>query len=75
MAYSPPVMTLIFNKPGRRELREPISLVAAKRVQRGADTRFDLQRLRIRGQVTEATYPGNTCVSTPSLCNANFARS
>jgi len=30
MAYSPRVMTLIFIKPRREKVREPISLVAAK---------------------------------------------
>jgi hypothetical protein len=30
MAYSPPVMTLIFIKPCREKVREPISFVAAK---------------------------------------------
>ena len=32
----------------------------------------DVQRLSFRARPTEATYPANTCVSTPSLCNANF---
>jgi hypothetical protein len=37
--------------------------------------RTDLRRLGFRGHVTEAELPVNTCVSTLSLCNANFARS
>jgi hypothetical protein len=32
----------------------------------------DVQRLSFRARPTEVTYPANTCVSTPSLCNANF---
>ena len=28
--------------------------------------------LSFRARPTEATYLANTCVSTPSLCNANF---
>jgi hypothetical protein len=71
MPYSSPLMTLIFIKPNAERAR-----AAAAKMDRGAaDTRFDVRRLYFRSRVIEATYPANTCVSTPSLCNANFARS
>jgi hypothetical protein len=71
MAYSSPLMTLIFIKPPASELDRH----AEKRRYRKSDTRFDLRRLHFGNRVIEATQPANTCVSTPSLCNANFARS
>jgi hypothetical protein len=40
-----------------------------------ADMWADVQRLSFRARAIEATYPANTYVSTPSLCNANFGRS
>lgn len=73
MPYSPLLMTLIFIKPGAGGGGETISLVAAKRPCRNSDTRLDVRRLGFGSRVIEATHPANTCVSTPSLCNANFA--
>lgn len=75
MAYSFALMTVIFIKPQRDEAERPTSLAAPKK-RSGAAVRWtDLQRFSFRSRVSEATHPANTCVSTPSLCNANFARS
>jgi hypothetical protein len=73
MAYSSALMTLIFIKSRRDEAGRPIGLAAPKRRSGAAVKWTDLQRLSFRSRVTEATLPANTCVSTPSLCNANFA--
>jgi hypothetical protein len=37
--------------------------------------RTDLRRWGFHARVIETMYPVNTCVSTLSLCNANFAQS
>jgi hypothetical protein len=75
MPYSSLLMILIFIKPRRDEAERPISLAAPKR-RSGAPVRWtDVQRFSFRSHVSEATHPANTCVSTPSLCNANFAQS
>lgn len=75
MAYSPLLMTLIFIKPPQARCGEVISLAPAKMRPRPSRARFDLRPMCFGRRVTEATRPANTCVSTPSLCNANFARS
>jgi hypothetical protein len=75
MAYSFSLMTLIFIKPPRREAGRPARRLGPERASDIADTRLDVRRLVFDGRVTEATHQGNRCVSTPSLCNANFARS
>jgi hypothetical protein len=75
MAYSSALMTVIFIKSRRDEASRPISIAAPKRRSEAAVKWTDVQRLSFRGRVSEATHPANTCVSTPSLCNANFARS
>jgi hypothetical protein len=72
MPYSRPVMTLIFNKPPFDAAGDPICPAAPERCHREADMWTDVQRLSFRTRPTEVTYPANTCVSTPSLCNANF---
>ena len=75
MAYSFALMTVIFIKPQRDEAERPISLAAPKKRSGTAVRWTDVQRLSFRSPASEATHPANTCVSTPSLCNANFARS
>jgi hypothetical protein len=75
MAYSTPLMIVIFIKPPRGGVGRPNSLAALKS-RSGAAVRWtDVQRFNFRRRLSEATHPANTCVSTPSLCNANFARS
>jgi hypothetical protein len=75
MPYSSALMTLIFIKSRQDEAGRPISLAAPKRLSGAAVRWADVQRLSFRSRASEATRPANTCVSTPSLCNANFARS
>lgn len=75
MAYSSPLMTVIFIKPRRGNAGRPKSLAAPKRRSGVAVRWTDLQRFNFRSRVSEAAHPANTCVSTPGLCNANFARS
>jgi len=75
MPYSPQLMTLIFIKPGRRRGSAPIRLAVPKMLRKPAVMRFDVQRLGFDVRVIGATRPADTCVSTPGLCNANFARS
>ena len=73
MPYSSSIMTLIFIKPRRDEAGRPISLAAPKRSFKAARKWTDVQRFSFRSPLAEAMLPANTCVSTPSLCNANFA--
>ena len=77
MPYSTPLMTLIFNKlsfaGARATAGGPRMSRRAHRHHRKADMWTDVQRLGFRAQPSERTYPGNTYVSTPKLCNANFA--
>jgi hypothetical protein len=75
MAYSSALMTVIFIKPQRDEAERPISLATPKRRSGAAVRGTDVQRFSFRSRLSEATHPANTCVSTPGLCNANFARS
>ncbi|MDT5411499.1 MAG: hypothetical protein QOG14_3719 [Mycobacterium sp.] len=50
--------------------------LAAPKTRFGAPVRWtDVQRFDFRSRLSEARRPANTCVSTHSLCNANFARS
>jgi hypothetical protein len=71
MAYSFALMTLIFIKARREEVPSP-RLTARPEKTHGVP---DVQRVNFRHRVIETTRPANTCVSTLSLCNANFARS
>jgi hypothetical protein len=75
MAYSPQLMTFIFIKPDREREATRDRLVLPETLRKRADTWFDVQRLDFDVRAVEARRPANTCVSTPSLCNANFARS
>jgi hypothetical protein len=72
MAYSPPVMILIFIKPHTDSLVTYWSRRAQKAL-RVDEIRTDLERLGFRRCVTEATYLADTCISTLNLCDANFA--
>jgi hypothetical protein len=75
MPYSPDLMTFIFIKPRRRTVTASNRLAAHNTLRESADTRFDVRRLGFDPRLSEAGRPADTCVSTPSLCNANFARS
>lgn len=75
MAYSFPLMTLIFIKRLPTAAGWSAPRIGSEPASDVADTRLDVRRLVFDGPVTKGTHPGDTCVSTPSLCNANFARS
>jgi hypothetical protein len=75
MAYRHQLTTFIFNKLSCDVFAESICLATPKRRHREAGMRTDLRRFGFRGHVTEAGPPAVTCVSTLSLCNANFAQS
>jgi len=78
MAYSQPAMILIFIKPrfdGSDADRTPICVGAPKRRREEAVIGTDVQRSGVRTRATKDRYPADTCVSTVSLWNANFAQS
>jgi hypothetical protein len=58
MAYSAPVMTLIFNKPRREKVRKPISFVAAKTCSSGSS---HLVTCGVAGCTAERARP---CIQT-----------
>ena len=74
MAYSLPLMTLIFIK-ARTDSLVTYLYRSAQKAFGGCDTRADLQRLRFGTCVIETTDRADTCASTLTLCDANFARS
>jgi len=75
MAYSQPITTSIFNKLSCDGCWRCHLFGSPERRRREAVMRTDLRRLGFGAGVTETRYPAVTCVSTLSLCNANFARS
>ena len=75
MPYSAHLMTFIFIKPRHGTTTAAIRRATSKLLRKAADMRFDVQRLGFDGRPSKTMRPTDTCVSTPSLCNANFARS
>ncbi len=75
MPYSAHLMTFIFIKPRHGTAKGALGRATSKMLRGAADTWFDVQRLGFDGRPSETMRPTDTCVSTPSLCNANFARS
>jgi hypothetical protein len=65
-------MTLIFIKPRTDSLVTYLYRCAQKGLE-GRDTWTDLQRLHFGTRVTETTDRADTCASTLTLCDANFA--
>ena len=74
MAYSSSLMTVIFIKPRADSLVTYLYRCAQKALA-GRDTRTDLQRLHFGTRLIETTDRADTCASTLTLCDANFARS
>jgi len=75
MAYSFALMTVIFIKRLPTAAGWSARYIGPEAVSEVADRRLDVRRLVFDGPAAKATRPRDTCVSTPSLCNANFARS
>ena len=74
MAYSLPLMILIFIKV-RTDSLVTYLYRRAQKAFGSCDTRTDLQRLHFGTRVIETTDRADTCASTLTLCDANFARS
>jgi hypothetical protein len=78
MPYSHLLMTLIFIKLRSDHAGATKAVSSRQRPgsrRKEAVMRTELQQFSFRAGVAEATNRPNPCVSTLSLCNANFGRS
>jgi hypothetical protein len=73
MPYSRLLMTFIFINPSSWGAGKVVGLAAYRVSRKEAATRDDVQCFGSRSGGAEDTDRGNPCVSTLSLCNANFA--